>query len=305
MAKAAEYLCLARDFCEPMLGHAMQVHFCRYAFSSLWAFCNYYFKKGQRSYRFTWSVVATVVLALPAAIFIYSMNESIKVNGYSTTNHWLLKGEPSVMRWRDIFTLNSRDIQLLSAPEYFKDHLYENRQYSYVGLVHISTFTDCQNYFQPPPKDISTDWKNRNQADFMRSRTKISKILQTLTVNWCIPFALFTIASTIYCLLLSVPSILIPTNKLGIPTAIITLLAAGFYGMIFLNLHRVSNPYFSGYWLPRLIMPPLTIFLILSFVGLETLLKKLPLLQRYSSAIFSTCLAYTAVACVFFVSFLT
>lgn len=260
-----------------------------------------YVKHAKRIY---WSLTAVVVLAVPSTIFLYSMHESGKVNGYTTSGHWLPKGAEPIMRWSDILTLKKKDTKLLFAPEYFRNHLYEDRKYSYIGLVHIGSFTDCLNYFQHPPHEISMDWHNRNQEDFMRTRNETSKVLQIFAVNWCIPFTILAILGTIYYLALAIPTLIRPSRLLSQQSAIMALLAAGFYAPIFLNLPRVSQPYLAGYWLPRLVMPSLIIFLILGFASVELTLSKLPSVTDYTKIITITCLVYTAIACILFAGFL-
>jgi len=148
------------------------------------------------------------------------------------------------------------------------------------------------------------DWHNRNQEDFMRTRNETSKVLQIFAVNWCIPFTILAILGTIYYLALAIPTLIRPSRLLSQQSAIMALLAAGFYAPIFLNLPRVSQPYLAGYWLPRLVMPSLIIFLILGFASVELTLSKLPSVTDYTKIITITCLVYTAIACILFAGFL-
>lgn len=252
-----------------------------------------------------WLTVAGLSLALPSGLFLYEMHESQKVDSYTTTTHWLPPEAPSVMRWRDILLPQASDVGLLSAPQYFRDRLYENRKYSYIGLVHIATFTDCLNYFQPPPQEIRTDWSARQQDDFQRKRGFYSRVVQRLSVRGSLPYTLMAITGTILCLLLSIPAILNRSTLIPKPAGLLCLLAVGFYSPILLSLPRIAEPYLAGYWLPRLIMPSLLVFLLLGFVLLEAMGARIDLIGKRIKTINLVVLVYTTVICVIFICFLS
>jgi 4-amino-4-deoxy-L-arabinose transferase-like glycosyltransferase len=254
--------------------------------------------------RIYWCFAALLMFALPLAIFLHTIVESKKAHGWTTSGHWKSAGADPIMGWREILTLNPNDTQIFSAPEYLKDHLYEDRKFSYIALVYISTFTDCSNLFQGPPPEVSKEWSQRTQNEFGRTRTEQAKALMSQACIWSVPYIVFAIVGTAFCLLLSFPALLGKTSLLRKNTAIIALMAAGFYGPIIMSLPHVSAPYGAGYWLSRLIMPSLIIFLLLGFIFLETSMNRIPFLNKYIKSISAATLVYTVVACGLFLSFL-
>jgi hypothetical protein len=232
------------------------------------------------------------------------MKESAKVNGYSTSGHWLAKGAPLVMRWQDLLTLQKGDAGILSAPEYFRDRVYDIRKYSYLALLHLSSFTDLLGYFQAPPPEIPLGWSGRLQFEFLRGRTALSHSLQQLSVRWTLPYSLLALAGALACGAMSLQSLLSSEPKLPDTTVVLTALATGYYLLIVLNLPRLAVPYAGGYWLPRLVLPALLVFHCLGFVLVELVgarLERWPVMPRVFRSGFA---AYTLVACILFTGFL-
>jgi hypothetical protein len=124
-------------------------------------------------------------------------------------------------------------------------------------------------------------------------------------INWAIPFSVLGLVGTLYCLALAIPSILQPNTLLSQQAALVGILAMGFYAPIFFCLHRIAIPYYAGYWLPRLIMPPLVVFLVLGFLILEFSIERASFSPRTQNIIKNISLAYTSIACLLFIAFLT
>jgi hypothetical protein len=263
------------------------------------------FRQIEKAARPRWLAIAAMSMAVPSAVFLLEMRESQKVHGSTTSGHWLPKEMDSVMRWSDILTLQQSDRGIFSAPQYFQDKVYDFRKFSYMGLVHLSSFTDCQNFFQTPPVTVSASWRQRVHQGFLRERTPLAQRLEQWSVAWCLPFSALAIAGTIVGGLLSVQSVVAKKKPLLPPvTFILTLLALGFYAPVFLSLHRVGDPYTAGYWLPRLVLPALVVFFMLGFVlvdGVGRRWKESRLVRTISSVF----LAYTLGACALFIGFLT
>jgi hypothetical protein len=115
----------------------------------------------------------------------------------------------------------------------------------------------------------STDWNKTTEDPIQRRRSPLSQFLQMVAARWCIVFSAPAIAGTLFCVVLSGLSLLLGMPLLADATVVITALAAGFYLPVFLSLHELTNPYASGYWLPRLILPALLVFFSLGFVMLD------------------------------------
>jgi hypothetical protein len=255
--------------------------------------------------RFRWSVVGFLALALPSEIFLLEMHESSRAKGTMTDLVWLKNGEPAVMRWRDILLLKENDLRLLSAPEYFRDKIYEVRKYSYLGLLHAYSFTDSMNLFQPPPDSTSTDWGQRAHMPFPRDRTARSQTLQMWSVRWCLVYSALAVAGTLSCGALTAWSLLRRVPLIPDATVVIAVLAVGFFSPVFLTLTLVNDPYAGAYWSPRLVLPALLVFLSLGFVALDLLCQQRARCRRVPRLFLHFCAGYTLVACLLFVGFLS
>ncbi|HYW84818.1 MAG TPA: glycosyltransferase family 39 protein, partial [Spirochaetia bacterium] len=258
-------------------------------------------KKGER---LRWGLVGTLSLALPSALFLAQVREINRVNGAVTGAVWLRKGEQPVMRWNDILLLKRSDLDLLSAPGYFRGKLFEVRRYSYLGLVHVSSVTDVMDLFQPPPKEVSTDWIQRTREPLLRDRTQLSQHLEIWSVRVCVVYSALAMAGTLFCGFLSVKSLLVRRPLIPNAAIVITALAAGFYSPVFFSLTRLIDSYGAGFWLPRLVLPALLIFYSLGFVMLDILYQHLGRLQTTLRPFLCAFSGYTLGACLLFIGFL-
>jgi hypothetical protein len=283
--------------------------FCKYTFVGMlppvalllgWAVAT---RLGKGS-RMRWCLVGAVALALPAAAFLLQMREGAKLHGTLTDWVWLPKGAPPVMRWSDILVPKASDVRLLAAPEYFRDRIYEVRKYSYPGLLHVATFTDCMGVFQPPPAGLATERGRLTMKPANRDRSALSRTLQVWSVRWCLVYSVLAVAGTLLCGALSVASLALRRPLVADATIVATALAAGFYSPLFLSLTRLADPYAAGYWLPRLVLPSIVVFLSLGFVMLDLAYARLGRLQRALKPALVAFAGYTLVACLLFIGFL-
>jgi hypothetical protein len=84
-----------------------------------------------------------------------------------------------------------------------------------------------------------------------------------------------------------------------------TALAVGFYSTVFFSLHRLADPYTPGFWMPRLILPALVVFLSLGFVAVDSACRHFERHRLARSVVPWTFTVYTIAACAVFVGFLT
>jgi hypothetical protein len=257
-----------------------------------------------RGERLRWGAIGTLALAVPSALFLLQMREIDRVKGAFTGVVWLQKGEPSVMRWSDILLLKRSDLSLLSAPDYFRDKIYEERKHSYLGLLHVSSVTDVMDLFQAPPGKVSTDWLQRTRKPFFRERTALSQALQTWSDRWCLVYSALAIAGTLFCGFLSGKSLLLRRPFLPNAAIVMTAMAVGYYSPILFSLTRLVDPYAAGFWLPRLVLPALVVFFGLGFVMLDSLYERLGRRQPALKALLGAFTGYTLVACLLFIGFL-
>ena len=158
---------------------------------------------------------------------------------------------------------------------------------------------------KPPPAAVSTNWRQRAYQGFLRERTPRAQALEEWSVAWCVPCSLLAIAAASGFGALAVPAAVFPPRALLPPAVLLaTALAWGFYGPIFFSLPWIGDPYTAGYWLPRLVLPGLTTFLVLGFVLVEFALRRTPFSPRVRTALEYGLLAHTAVACGLFAGFL-
>jgi hypothetical protein len=253
-----------------------------------------------------WVGIGILALALPTGFAAFQLIAGTNENSYHFTRKpWLPKDLPPAMRWSDILTLQKSDLRLLAAPDYYRGALYGFRSYSYMGLLHVSSFTDVLECFQPPAKAPSTDWNQTTVDPIPRDRSPLSQALQTVAVRWCIVFSALAIAGTLYCVVLSVVTLLLGRPLLAGATVVITALATGFFLPILLSLHELTNPYVSGYWLPRLILPALLVFFTLGFVMIDSGCPHLGRLRRpLERSLWPFC-AFTLAVCLLFIGFLS
>lgn len=260
------------------------------------AFC----RPARKAAGLRWGGVAVLALLLPAAVFLLEMRACERQGSDITTGQWLPKGAPSVMRWSDILELKASDVKLLSAPGYLEGQLYGRRNYSYIGLVHVSAFTDVLGYFQPPADTVPTAWGRRTQEPMPRERSALSQHLQVASVRWCLPFTALAIAGTALVAFLGAASLVQRRPLVPDAAGVLTALSLGYYSLVFFSLHRLGDPYTPGFWLPRLILPALLVFYCLGFVAVDWSCARL----GRGTAVRWAVAGYTLVACALFAGFL-
>jgi hypothetical protein len=253
---------------------------------------------------FRWAAAGVLALALPAAAFLLQVQRTVALSGPLAENHWLPKGAPAVMRWRDILLLRRSDAPILAAPDFVHGELYAFRKYSYPALVHDASFTDMMNLFQPPFDPRWRAIENNIQNQFPRLRTPGSQALQIIAVRWSLVFSVLAVAGTLMCIMMAALALLRGDSSLADPVVVLTTLAVGYYAPVFLNLHRLADPYNQGFWLPRLILPALVTFLALGFVGVDRALDAQA--GAGTARVLERGLAwYTGAACLIYFAFLS
>jgi hypothetical protein len=196
------------------------------------------------------------------------------------------------------------DLNLLAAPEFSRDRLFEARKYSYPALQHLASVTDCMNLFQPPPADIAAELKDIFRTPTPRERPPLSRRIQALSVRWCLVSSALAVAGTVLCGALGVASLITRRPLLPGSTIVIAALAAGFYSPLFFSLARVRDGYAGAYFLPRLVMPAVVVFFGLGFVAADYACARLGRQRPAARAIAALLSVHALVACLIFVAFL-
>jgi 4-amino-4-deoxy-L-arabinose transferase-like glycosyltransferase len=208
-------------------------------------------------------LICLLALAFPSAVAAYSFWASSRVHGYNTEKHWLPKGMPPDMDFKDLFTVKPADIQLFRAPEYFKRDILSPHKHSYLALSHMATFTDSMNLFQDlsvpqhfgavliPDQKIRRSWK-----------TPVMQASLVMGTFW----TLLALAGTAWTLALAIRNLF--QNKLE-REELTAILAIAFFLVIFLPIPFVHAGALFGYWTPRLILPALLYFFWAAFLLID------------------------------------
>lgn len=262
-------------------------------------------RKLERNQWLRWSAIGILALALPAGLYLLEVHES-RASGPSVTDrHWLPKDAPSVMRWRDILLPQESDVGIFSSPDFKHGELTVFRKFSYLGLLHVSSFTDIFNFLQPPINPSWTYLELNLQNQFSRTRTATSQALQVFSVRCCLIYSLLAIVGTLACIVACIPTLFGRNAVIRNPVVVLTSLAIGFYSPIFFSLHRLSDPYAQAYWLPRLILPALLVFFTLGFVIVDAVFERIGLERRGVRILMRGFECYTYIACAVFIGFLS
>jgi hypothetical protein len=179
---------------------------------------------------------------------------------------------------RSLLFFRKADFHLLSAPPYnqaadgvhtldFKasvgqvPNLLLPNKFSYPGLLHLATFTDVLNIYQYDPDDSYFGTRSQENAAWMR-----------LAVTTALPFTLFALVAVPFLMARGAWSVLVAKDRQWLALLVISLPSAILFLNVAVFLPLLPYAYYHGYWLPRLIMPALLIFVVIAFVGLERVL---------------------------------
>jgi 4-amino-4-deoxy-L-arabinose transferase-like glycosyltransferase len=207
--------------------------------------------------------ICILSLVLPSAVSIYSFWASSRMHGYNTEKHWVKKGIPPDMTYRDLLSVKANDLRLFRAPEYFKREILLPHRYSYLGLSHMGVFTDPMNLFQElsVPQDIGKvlipDQKTRRDW-----KTPVMSASMYLGIIWTAS----ALVGTVW--LLSAALYRLAKGDLQ-REHITILLGVAYFLLMFLPIPFVHGGALFGYWTPRLILPPLLAFFLAGFLFID------------------------------------
>lgn len=202
-------------------------------------------------------------LAVPCALSIHSFWASSRAHGYNTEKHWVQKGIPPDMTYRDLLLVKTNDLRLFRAPEYFKREILLPHRYSYLGLSHMGVFTDPMNLFQDlsVPQNIGRvlipDQKTRRAW-----KTPVMSASMSLGIIW-------TVSALIGTAWLSVSAFCRLTKGDLEREHITILLGMAYFLLMFLPIPFVHGGALFGYWTPRLILSALLSFYLAAFLFID------------------------------------
>ena len=207
--------------------------------------------------------ICALALLLPSAVAGFSFWESSRVHGYNTEKHWLPKGMPADMNFKDLFSLKRDDAQLFRAPEYFKRQILAPHKHSYLAFSHMGIFTDPMNLFQDlsVPQTFGSvlipDQKTRRPW-----KTLVMQISMSMGILWTIT-ALIGTALTLWFAIRHLVQDKLEREDLA------AILGTAFFLLMFLPIPFVHAGALFGYWTPRLILPSLLCFFWAGFLLID------------------------------------
>jgi len=207
--------------------------------------------------------ISILSLALPSVLSIHSFWTSSRMHGYNTEKHWVKKGVPPDMTYRDLLLVKANDLRLFRAPEYFKREILLPHRYSYLGLSHMGVFTDPMNLFQElsVPQDI---------RKILIPDQKTRRAWKTPVMSASMYFGIIWTASALVGTAWLLLSALYRLAKGDLQREHITiLLGVAYFLLMFLPIPFVHGGALFGYWTPRLILPALLAFFLAGFLFID------------------------------------
>jgi len=207
--------------------------------------------------------ICILSLLLPSILAFYSWRTTTHLRSYYTELLWLPKGIEPDMNFADLLFVNKNDLQLFTAPEYFKKQILAAHKHSYMGLMHLGVFTDTMNLFQVltvpqrfgsimiPDQKIRRPWK-----------TYVMRASMSLGVLWTI----LALIGSPWILVRGLKNLW--RDKLEREDAAI-FFGVAYFLLMFLPIPFVYNGNLFGFWTPRLILPSLLCFFLAAFLLID------------------------------------
>ena len=172
---------------------------------------------------------------------------------------------------RSILFFRPGDLRLLrDAPQYDapseimengrpRHELSVHNRYSYAALLHLGVFTDLLNVYQYDPDDRYVG--PRSEAHHRRMR---------LAVKTAVPFTLCALVAVPFMLVCSGYRVMFRRDASGAALPVFTVLTVSFaFFLVIVIFLPLTWALGGGYWLPRLIIPALFGFFLVTFAFLD------------------------------------
>ena len=220
------------------------------------------------------TVVALLLVVLPAATLGFTTYRHYKTYQKSNlgVNMAIDPFSPETeINVRSLLLPRKADLKLLrDAPQYDapsefvidghrRHEMAVPNRYSYLGLLHLGVFTDIMNIYQPDPRDA-----------YIGPRAPGPHRRMTIAARTAVPFTL--------CAVIAVPWMLFRTTyrvlrrrdgaAAALPVFAVLTVSFAFFLIIFLFI-PFTGALAGGYWLPRLIIPALFGFFLVTFAFLD------------------------------------
>jgi hypothetical protein len=221
--------------------------------------------------------VAVLLLTIAETTMILRVKASLAFNTTAGTE----------MAPRDILLLHRPDIHILNAPPYnraadprdgtpvtFPYELLRFHRYSYAALVHLGIFTDILNIYQYDPTD-----------SYFGARSQTNQKRMQVAVKTGLLFSVSGLILTALIIFKSFYGSIVRRRSEDAEQAALATCGLGWFLNIVVFLPAVPA-YPGGFWPPRLILPALLCFTVLSAVAIERLLARRP--RTWAKAILAT-----------------
>jgi len=167
------------------------------------------------------------------------------------------------MEYKDLFLVKTNDLRLFRAPEYFMGEVLLPHRYSYLGLSHMGVFTDTMNLFQELPGSQSI-------GRYLIPNLKVRRPWKTPVMVASMSLGtLWTVLALIGTPLIFLGALKhLYEDKLE-REDVLAFLGGAYFLLMFLPIPFVNSSVLSGYWTPRLILPPLLCFFCAAFLLID------------------------------------
>lgn len=227
-----------------------------------------------------------IVVAPSALLALAQISQHKEFHSMVLKNPRPLPGEMPVAA---LVRLQARDAAVFAAPSYdapahlpaefrarhgdLRHELLIPGHYNYPALLHLGIFTDLMNIFQANPAHTLDRWAREPIEMDFGERTPGAQRLMAVAVKSAAPVTL-AVATAIALLGVAFGGrgLLAPgRSRADVEAA--WLVAVGWFANIVLFLPFVGSAYLLGFWLPRLILPSLMLFLLLTFYVLDRTIR--------------------------------
>ena len=204
-------------------------------------------------------IAVALITGVNAALILHSRSAL----GFTSTSGY-------EMRWSDILLLHRHDAHVLTAPSYNQPadprdgtpvtcpyELLRQHRYSYAALVHLGIYTDLMNIYQYDPTDSYIGIRPQNHEKPMR-----------LAVKTGLLFSLAGLILTAVMIVKGFYGSLVERKSACAEWAALAICGIGWHLNILVFLPTVGA-YIGGFWLPRLILPALLCFTVLSAIAID------------------------------------
>lgn len=220
------------------------------------------------------ATICALSLLLPSGLLLYSYWESTRLKDSTAKSIWIPKGgapaQPET-NWNDLLSVKPADLQLFSAPEFYRKKASdtypwgyrEAHRHSFLALFHLGTFTDTQNGFQDlnVPRGVR-DFLIPDQKTRRAWKTPVMVASMSLGVLWTV----LALIGTPWIFVGAVKRLW--QDKLA-REDVALLLGTPFFLLMFLLTPFLMWSALTASWQPRLYLVPLLCFFWAGFLLLD------------------------------------